>query len=195
MATMNMGLLGDLFGGGTSALSEYLTPQQQESMQRQALLSTAAALLQAGGPSATPISLGQALGAGLQAGTSSYGKAQEGAIQQLLTRQKLDEYKLAQEQRRRLEQIFGAQAPTAGMPITPQQALAAPGMPVGPTVERAAMIGQIPEGQAMSAQDMRYEQFMQAANMFASSDPGKAEAYQKMAMAIKPRKSFPPLSA
>ena len=58
MATMNMGLLGDLFGGGTSALSEYLTPQQQESMQRQALLSTAAALLQAGGPSATPISLG-----------------------------------------------------------------------------------------------------------------------------------------
>lgn len=187
MATMNMGLLGDLFGGGTSALSEYLTPQQQESMQRQALLSTAAALLQAGGPSPVPISLGQALGAGLQAGTSSYGKAQEGAIQQLLTRQKLDEYKLAQEQRRRLEQIFGAQAPTAGVPITPQQALAAPGMPVGPTVERAAMIGQIPEGQAMSQQDIRYEQFMRAADMFASSDPGKAEAYQKMAMAIKPR--------
>ncbi len=90
MATMNMGLLGDLFGGGTSPLSEYLTPQQQEAMNTQALLSTAAALLQAGGPSPVPISLGQALGAGLQAGTSSYGKAQEGAIQQLLTRQKLD---------------------------------------------------------------------------------------------------------
>jgi len=75
MADFNMGLLGDLFGGGTSPLSEYLTPQQQEAMSRQALMSTAAALLQAGGPSATPISLGQALGAGLQAGTSSYGKA------------------------------------------------------------------------------------------------------------------------
>ena len=55
MATFaDMGLLGDIFGGGTSALSEYLTPQQQESMQRQALLSTAAALLQAGGPSQCP---------------------------------------------------------------------------------------------------------------------------------------------
>ena len=63
MATMNMGLLGDIFGGGTSALSEYLTPQQQESMQRQALLSTAPALLQAGGPSPVPTPLGQALGA------------------------------------------------------------------------------------------------------------------------------------
>jgi len=141
MATMNMGLLGDLFGGGTSALSEYLTPQQQESMQRQALLSTAAALLQAGGPSATPISLGQALGAGLQAGTASYGKAQEGAIQQLLTRQKLDETKRAQAT---LEayQKFIAGRPTQGQAITPEQAIAMPGMPVGPTVERAELIGQ-----------------------------------------------------
>jgi len=140
MATMNMGLLGDLFGGGTSALSEYLTPEQQESMQRQALLSTAAALLQAGGPSPVPISLGQALGAGLQAGTSSYGKAQEGAIQQLLVRQKLDEAKRAQALQERYQQILGQQ----GQPqtITPEQAIAMPGMPVGPTVERAAMIGQ-----------------------------------------------------
>jgi hypothetical protein len=147
MATMNMGLLGDLFGGGTSALSEYLTPQQQESMQRQALLSTAAALLQAGGPSATPISLGQALGAGLQAGTSSYGKAQEGAIQQLLTRQKLDEARRAQALQERYQQIIGQQ----GQPqtITPDQAIAMPGMPVGPTVERAAMIGQEIQPSAM----------------------------------------------
>lgn len=147
MATMNMGLLGDLFGGGTSALSEYLTPQQQESMQRQALLSTAAALLQAGGPSATPISLGQALGAGLQAGTSTYGKAQEGAIQQLMVRQKLDEAKRAQALQERYQQILGQQ----GQPqtITPEQAIAMPGMPVGPTVERAAMIGQEIQPSAM----------------------------------------------
>lgn len=140
MATMNMGLLGDLFGGGTSPLSEYLTPQQQEAMNSQALLSTAAALLQAGGPSTTPISLGQALGAGLQAGTASYGKAQEGAIQQLLTRQKLDEAKRAQAIQERYQQILNQQ----GQPqtITPDQAIAMPGLPVGPTVERAAMIGQ-----------------------------------------------------
>jgi len=141
MATMNMGLLGDLFGGGTSALSEYLTPQQQESMQRQALLSTAAALLQAGGPSATPISLGQALGAGLQAGTSSYGKAQEGAIQQLLVRQKLDEAKRAQAAQEAYQKFILGQ-PGQAQTITPEQAISMPGMPVGPTVERAAMIGQ-----------------------------------------------------
>ncbi|NBW68833.1 MAG: hypothetical protein EBR47_09170, partial [Betaproteobacteria bacterium] len=106
MADFNMGLLGDLFSGGTSPLSEYLTPQQQEAMSRQALLSTAAALLQAGGPSTTPISLGQALGAGLQAGTASYGKAQESAIQQLLTRQKLDEYKRQMDMQERIAKIL-----------------------------------------------------------------------------------------
>ena len=159
MATMNMGLLGDLFGGGTSALSEYLTPQQQESMQRQALLSTAAALLQAGGPSPVPISLGQALGAGLQAGTSTYGKAQEGAIQQLLVRQKLDEAKRAQAT---LEayQKFIAGRPTQGQAITPEQAISMPGMPVGPTVDRAAMIGQpgpsvTPDGRSALTPEMR----------------------------------------
>jgi hypothetical protein len=159
MATMNMGLLGDLFGGGTSALSEYLTPQQQESMQRQALLSTAAALLQAGGPSATPISLGQALGAGLQAGTSSYGKAQEGAIQQLLVRQKLDEAKRAQTTLEAYQRFIAGQ-PTQGQAITPEQAISMPGMPVGPTVDRAALIGQpgpsvTPDGRSALTQEMR----------------------------------------
>jgi hypothetical protein len=148
MATMNMGLLGDIFGGGTSALSEYLTPQQQESMQRQALLSTAAALLQAGGPSPVPISLGQALGAGLQAGTGAYGKAQESAIQQLLTRQKLDEAKRAQTAQEAYQKFILGQ-PGQAQNITPEQAIAMPGMPVGPTVERAAMIGQEIQPSAM----------------------------------------------
>ena len=141
MADLNFGLLGDVFGGGTSALSEYLTPQQQEAMNRQALMSTAAALLQAGGPSTTPISLGQALGAGLQAGSASYGKAQEGAIQQLLVRQKLDEAKRAQVAQENWQKFITRQTGQA-QPITPEQALAMPGMPVGPTVERAELIGQ-----------------------------------------------------
>lgn len=159
MATMNMGLLGDIFGGGTSALSEYLTPQQQESMQRQALLSTAAALLQAGGPSPVPISLGQALGAGLQAGTGAYGKAQEGAIQQLLTRQKLDEAKRAQAAQEAYQKFILGQ-PGQAQTITPEQAIAMPGLPVGPTVERAELIGQpgpsmAPTGRGTLTPEMR----------------------------------------
>jgi hypothetical protein len=187
MATNSFDLGGLLFGGGDNGLNEYLNETQREAIQRQALLQAAGAFLQAGGPSTQRISFGQALGGALQAGSKGYGEAQQSAINQLLTKQKMDEYKMAQEQRRRLEEIFGAQAPTAGMPMTPQQALAAPGGQVGPTAERAAMIGQMPEAAAVSPEDMRYEQFMRAAQLYAASDPGKAEAYQKMAMSIKPR--------
>jgi hypothetical protein len=189
MATsFDMGLLGDLFGGGgETGLEGYLTPAQQQAMQRQGLLQAAMAIGQASGPSTTPRSLMQILSSGVAAGQQGYSEAQKNAITNLLTKQKLDEYKMAQEQRRRLEEIFGAQAPTAGMPMTPQQALAVPGGQVGPTAERAAMIGQMPEAAAVSPEDMRYEQFMRAAQLYAASDPSKAEAYQKMAFAIKPR--------
>jgi len=192
MADFNIGLLGDIFGGGTSALSEYLTPQQQESMQRQALLSTAAALLQAGGPSATPISLGQALGAGLQAGTSSYGKAQEGAIQQLLTRQKLDEYKRQMTMQENIAKILGgggaAQMPTPGAPITPDQAIAMPGLPAGPTVQRAELIGQAaPAAPAMPANVMKANQYRQLADLMAASGRGEdAKRYLDMAENLAP---------
>jgi hypothetical protein len=191
MATFaDMGLLGDIFGGGTSALSEYLTPQQQESMQRQALLSTAAALLQAGGPSATPISLGQALGAGLQAGTSSYGKAQEGAIQQLLTRQKLDEYKRQMTMQENIAKILGgggAPMPTPGAPITPEQAISMPGLPAGPTVRRAEMIGQAAPAQAVAPNVIKANQYRQLADYMAASGKGEdAKRYLDMAENLAP---------
>jgi hypothetical protein len=177
---------GLLFGGMDGGLNDYLSEAQRQAMQRQAMLSAAAALLKSSGRSTTKTSLGQALGQGLEAGAAGYQQAQQSAIAQLMTKQKLDEYKLAQDQRRRLEQIFGAQAPTAGMPMTPEQALAAPVGQVGPTAERAAMIGQIPESVAMSPEDIRYDQFMKASQLFAS-DPVKSKAYIDMAMAIKPK--------
>ena len=186
MATNPFDLGGLLFGGGDNGLNEYLNDKQREAIQRQAMFQAAAALLQAGGPSTQRISLGQALGGALQAGSKGYVDAQQSAINQLLTKQKMDEYKVAQDQRRRLEQIFGVAAPTAGAPMTPQQALAVPGGQVGPTAERAAMIGQTPEATAMSPEDMRYDQYMKAAQLFAA-DPTKSKAYMDMAMAIKPK--------
>jgi hypothetical protein len=185
MAT-NLLDFGNLFGADESGLSEYLTPAQQSAMNTQALMQAASALLQASGPSTQRISLGQALGSAMQAGSKGYSDAQQNMINQVLMKQKLDEYKTSQDQRRRLEQIFGVAAPTAGMPITPDQALAAPGGQVGPTAERAAMIGQTPEATAMSPEDMRYDQYMKAAQLFAA-DPTKSKAYMDMAMAIKPR--------
>jgi len=176
MATsFDMGLLGDLFGGGgETGLEGYLTPAQQQAMQRQGLLQAAMAIGQASGPSTTPRSLMQILSSGVAAGQQGYAEAQKNAITNLLTKQKMDEYKRDQEQRRRLEEIFGATAPVAGAPMTPQQAL-------------AATDGQVAEAPAMSQDDMQYNRYMQAAQMFAATDPGKAEAYQKMAMSIKPR--------
>ena len=193
MADFNMGLLGDLFGGGTSPLSEYLTPQQQEAMSRQALMSTAAALLQAGGPSSTPVSLGQALGAGLQAGTSSYGKAQEGAIQQLLTRQKLDEYKRQMTMQENIAKILGgggaaAPMPAPGAPITPDQAIGMPGLPAGPTMQRAEMIGQPAPAAAPVPQNViKANQYRQLADLMAASGKGEdAKRYQEMAEKLAP---------
>jgi hypothetical protein len=131
---------GLLFGGGGSALDEYLTEDQKRQMQQQGMLQAAAALLQAGGRSAQPISLGQALGSALQAGTAGYQGAQQNAIQQLLTKQKMDEYKRQVADEQAYRGMF-TQMPTVGTPMTPEQALSVGGGQVGPTVQRAAMIG------------------------------------------------------
>ncbi len=135
------GLLGPVFGGGE--LDDLLTPQQRQAIQTQSLLSAASALLQAGGPSRTPISLGQALGGALEAGQAGAQRAQQSALAQMLTRQKLEEARqeaaATQGFRSALESMRGGGAAPA---MTPAQALAAPGLPAGPTIARAEMIGQ-----------------------------------------------------
>jgi hypothetical protein len=146
MATNPFDLGGLLFGSEDNGLSEYLSDAQRQAIQRQAMLQAAGALLQAGGPSTQRISLGQALGSALQAGSKGYTDAQQNALTQLMTKQKLDDAKRAQAAQEAYQRFLTGQ-PTAGMAITPQQAISAPvtaEMPVGPTVERAAMIGQEP---------------------------------------------------
>lgn len=135
----NLGSL--LFSGGGDGLEGYLSPQQQAAIQRQALMQAAASLLKSSGPSTTPTSFGQMLGGAFEAGTAGYQQAQQGAVNQLITKQKLDEMKRAQAQQQAYQNFLTGQ-PTVGTEITPQQALSVPGMQVGPTVERAAMIGQ-----------------------------------------------------
>jgi len=162
------GLLGPVFGGGE--LDDLLTPQQRQAIQTQSLLSAASALLQAGGPSRTPISLGQALGGALEAGQTGAQRAQQSALAQMMTRQKLEEARRGQELERRIGDILapGAIAPAAGGEITAAEALAAPGMAAGPTAERAALIGQPrPAAPAMSANEMRAQQYLRAADEYA----------------------------
>ena len=153
MATSNQdfaGLLGDIFGGGGGAtgLEEYLTAAQTGQMNRQALLQAAIAASQASAPSTTPKSFMQILGAGLAGGQQGYAQAQQGALAQLLAKQKLDEYKRQMADEQAYRDMF-TQVPVAGAAMTPMQAAELPvaefGM--GPSPQRAAMIGQpIPAG-------------------------------------------------
>ena len=182
---MNFG--GLLFGGADSGLNEYLTDAQRQAMQRQAMLSAAAALLKSSGRSTTPVSLGQALGQGLEAGAAGYQQAQQGALAQLMTKQKLDEYKRQMAVQDQLSKIFTDQGQPVGAQVTPEQAISAPGMAVGPTVERAAMIGQPTEAPALSQEDLQYNKYMQAARLFAAIDPAKSKAYMDQALLIKPK--------
>lgn len=140
-ASSPMDFGGLLFGGMDGGLNDYLSEAQRQAMQRQAMMSAAAALLKSSGRSTTPVSLGQALGQGLEAGAAGYQQAQQGALAQLLTKQKLDEAKRAQQAQLAYQNLLTGQ-PTVGAEITPEQAISVPGMALGPTQERAAMIGQ-----------------------------------------------------
>ena len=193
MATsFDMGLLGDLFGGGgDSGLEGYITPEQQQTMSRQALLQAALAIGQASGPSTTPRSLMQIIGSGVQAGQQGYQGAQQNAIQQLLLKQKLDEAKRQMAMQDAAQKIMMGDTGVApaGTVVTPEQAISAPvsaELPAGPTNTRAAMIGQTVQGEAPSQQDVMYNRYMKLADLFAVSAPEKAEAYQKLAKTIKP---------
>ena len=139
---------GLLFGGADSGLNEYLSREQQKQMQSQALMSAAMSLLRSGRTTTTPIGLGEALGSAYEAGTAGYQGAQKNAIEQMLTKQKLDEYKRQVADEEAYRNMF-AQMPTAGAPMTPTQALSVGGGQAGPTPQRAAMIGQpMPAGTA-----------------------------------------------
>lgn len=185
---MNFG--GLLFGGMDGGLNEYLTDAQRQAMQRQAMLSAAAALLKSSGRSTTPVSIGQALGQGLEAGAAGYQQAQQSALAQLLTKQKLDEYKRQMALQDAAQKIITGEG-GAGVEavVTPQQAIAAPvtpELPAGPTVQRAAMIGQKVTGEAPSQADATYNRYMRLSELFAISAPEKAKAYQELAKTIKP---------
>lgn len=150
MATFDLGgLLGsNMFGGGDMGLEEYLTPEQRARMNQQGIMALAASLLKSSGPSTVPVGLGQALGEAYGAGQTGYQQAQQGAIANIMTKQKLDDAKRARDRLSNMQKMllgdYGQTMPAAGVAITPEQSLAMPNMQAGPTVARANMIGQVP---------------------------------------------------
>lgn len=102
---------GLLFGGMDGGLNDYLSEAQRQAMQRQAMLSAAAALLKSSGRSTTPISIGQALGQGLEAGAAGYQQAQQGALQQTMLAEKLGESKAKKQMQGQIQQYLSQPVP------------------------------------------------------------------------------------
>jgi hypothetical protein len=126
--------LGGLLGVG-DGLGDLLTPEQQRAVQQRGLLSAAAALLQAGGQSPTRIGLGQALGSALLAGQTGAEQAQQSALTQMLTRQKVEEARRENAANRAFQLGLERLRPSAmAAPAAPtgEQQLAEFGIPVEP---------------------------------------------------------------
>lgn len=176
---------GQLFGmgGATPAgLDALLSEDQRKLMGRNAALSAAAALLQAGGRSREPINLGQALGSALQAGQQGYQQARAGSLQDLMLGEKMKE---AQAARQVQQQVAGALTAAPSVLTPEQQALAAPGGQLGPTTQRAAMANAIPQP---SANQIKATQYQNAADILAAAGRvADAEKYQTMAEKLNPR--------
>jgi hypothetical protein len=143
--------LGNMFGGSLGAtptgLDALLSEDQRKLLGRNAVMSAAAALLQASGRSAVPISMGQALGGALQAGQGAYEKGRAGSLQDLLLGQKLTEAKDESEFNKRIREALYPKTPVAGaipqvaggqMPLPPA-AIDGPGVQVfAPDAPRVA---------------------------------------------------------
>jgi hypothetical protein len=178
--------LGNMFGGMPGAtptgLDALLTEDQRKLLGRNAALSAAGALLQASGRSTTPISMGQAFGAALQAGQQGYQQARAGSLQDLLLGGKLKEMQTAQDLQKQVAGIL-TKPPVA---LSPEmQALAAPGMQAGPTVARADLAASIPQP---SAGELKAGQYQQIADIYAAQGKSEdAKRFQEMAEKLNPR--------
>jgi hypothetical protein len=166
-----MGLFDSMFGGA-GVYKDMLDPETMRQVQQQSQLAMAAQLLAAGGPSTSPTSLGQALGKGVMAGQQAQQGGVTNAVQGMLMKQKMDEYKRDLDIKKRYAEMFAGGTPTPNQPssqamtqLTPQQALLATGMPVGPTKARAAMIGQpVPTGAMPAGQSASLQSFVASLN-------------------------------
>ena len=189
---------GLLFGGADSGLNEYLSREQQKQMQSQALMSAAMSLLRSGRTTTTPIGLGEALGSAYEAGQQGYQGAQKNAIEQILTKQKLDEARReANLQKFFMDRLSGAapsaavtpSLPVSGQPLTAMQAAALPTpvYGVGPTPQRAAMIGQTLPNESGTISPVTVTA-RQRPDIFSSLTPD-----QLMIAALSPKAALPKL--
>ena len=179
-------LLSNLAGakGGGGAYGDLLNSTQQQQINQQAQLAMAAKLLQASGRSRQRISLGQALGSGLEAAQGARQAGELSAIQQMLMRQKLGETARLSGLATQAEGIMGDTQPVEGAPLSPTQAISLG--TGGPTTQAAAMIGQAAPKPSMNPNEYRANQYTKLADLYAARDPEKSKLYQDLAAKFNP---------
>ena len=175
-------MFGGMQGGTPSGLDALFNEDQRKLMNRNAALSAAAALLQASGRSTTPIGLGQALGSALQAGQQGYQQARAGSVQDLMVGEKLKEAQRTEQVRKQIADVLT----TAPQPLnTAQAALAVPGMPLGPTIQRAELMDSMPQP---TANELKANQYLTIADIYAAQGKSEdAKRYQEIAEKLNPR--------
>ena len=136
-------------GGQAGGLNDLLTEEQRRAINQQSMMAMAAQLLQAGGPSDKRTSIGQALGQGFTAAQTAQQTGQTNALNQMLTKQKIDEYRQTQASNAALNKfLLGSPTQSAPAMNAAQAALASPTStagPVGPTMQRAQMMNAMPQ--------------------------------------------------
>ena len=166
-----MDFLGKDFFGDAAGYGDLLSEEQKRKMQQQAIMQMGASLLQASGPSRQRIGLGQALGSAYQAGQQAYGQAGQNALQQMLTKQKIDEYQRGLKTQQTIQDLLLGNQGAAATAAPTQTGQAAP----------AARTGAQPDNRAAMAQKYR-----QLAMVLAPVDQTKANAYLTMADKLSP---------
>ena len=115
MADFDLG--GLLFGNApSSGLEGYLDPEQLKRMQQQGVMQAAMALLKASGPSTQRVGLGQALGGAYEAGQAGYQQAQQQGLAAMMTKQKLEEARRAQELQQNVGNYLSQETPEGVSP-------------------------------------------------------------------------------
>lgn len=166
-----MDFLGKDFFGDAAGYGDLLSDEQKRKMQQQAIMQMGASLLQASGPSRQRIGLGQALGSAYQAGQQAYGQAGQNALQQMLTKQKIDEYQRGLKQNEAFSKALQAAIGGSAQASTPMpQAAGQVGpsgvpFPVTPSASAAGMPSAAQSGMPSAFANMSPQQLKLLAAM------------------------------
>ena len=179
----NSGMFGGMFGGG-DMYGDLLTDEQKQRMQQQTMMTMAAKLLQAGGPSTTPTNLGQALGGAFLSGQEAYGKAGQNAVQGMMTKQKIEEYKRQRDIQQKTQGILTGLQPSLTSAPTQMQTPAPSDITLGATPQ-ASMPGTAQGAAPLSQPQQMIARLSEAGQAIMAVNPDQGAQYINAAKSLQ----------